>query len=83
VNTEQMVGLTIVEGTGECHSSDDCSFSRVGYHAVYPLEGTITPHIHTPADTVDTLSFPTITSTLRLVAGVLATGAGIRAPVGM
>jgi leucyl aminopeptidase len=80
VNTDYLLGLTLSYAGGECHSSDDCSFSRQGYHAVYPFEGTITPHIHTPQDTIDTLNLTTLTSILQNVAGVLATAAAIQGP---
>ena len=78
-----VAGLTITEGTGNCHSSDDCGFSRNGYpNAGELFEPVTNPQRHTAADTCDGMNFLTLNKALQLGAAMMATMAGIhsRAP---
>src|SRR6266545_7486663 len=75
-------GLTIVPGTGNCHSSDDCGFSRNGFPAGELLEPVFNPQWHKPGDTCDNINFKTVNKALQLAGAMLATMGGIygRAP---
>jgi len=75
-------GLTIVPGTGNCHSSDDCGFSRNGFPAGELLEPVFNPQWHKPGDTCDNMNFKTVNKALQLAGAMLATMGGIygRAP---
>jgi hypothetical protein len=76
-------GLTITEGTGNCHSSDDCGFSRNGYpNAGELIEPTNNPQWHKVGDTCDNMNSKTVNKTLQLAGAMLATMGGIhgRAP---
>jgi leucyl aminopeptidase len=77
-----VAGLTIMEGTGNCHSSDDCGFSRNGFAAGEFLEPLNNPQRHTVGDVCDNMNFKTLNKALQLAAATLATMAGIhsRAP---
>jgi leucyl aminopeptidase len=76
VNTDYMLGLTLLPAGGACHRSDDCSFSDQGYPTVYDFQGAgQSPYYHMPSDTADTLNYVTLTKELQTVAGVLATAA--------
>jgi Zn-dependent M28 family amino/carboxypeptidase len=75
-------GLTIMEGTGNCHGSDDCGFSRKGFAAGELFEPVINPQRHTVGDVCDNMNFKTLNKSLQLAGAMLATMAGIhgRAP---
>ena len=76
-------GLTITEGTGNCHSSDDCGFSRNGYpNAGELIEPSNNPQWHKVGDTCDNMNSKTVNKTLQLAGAMLATMGGIhsRAP---
>jgi len=78
-----VAGLTITEGTGNCHSSDDCGFSRNGYHNAGELiEPTNNPEWHKVGDTCDNMNSKTVNKALQLAGAMLATMGGIhsRAP---
>jgi hypothetical protein len=77
-----VAGLTVTEGTGNCHSSDDCGFSRQGYPAGELIEPTNNPQWHKVGDTCDNMNFKTINKALQLAGAMLATMGGIhgRAP---
>jgi hypothetical protein len=75
-------GLTTRPGTGSCHSSDDCGFSRQGYAAGELVEPVFNPQWHKVGDTCDNMNFKTANKALQLAAAMLATMGGIhsRAP---
>jgi hypothetical protein len=75
-------GLTLMEGTGNCHSSDDCGFSRNGFPAGELLEPVSNPQWHKVGDVCDNMNFKTINKALQLAGAMLATMSGIhgRAP---
>jgi hypothetical protein len=77
-----VAGLTIQEGTGDCHSSDDCGFSRNGFPAGELLEPVNNPQRHTVGDICDNMNFKTLNKALQLGGAMLASMAGIhgRAP---
>jgi hypothetical protein len=77
-----VAGLTIMEGTGDCHSSDDCGFSDNGFTAGELLEPVNNPQWHKVGDTCDNMNFKTINKALQLAGAMLATMGGIygRAP---
>ena len=81
INTDYKVGLTLMPGTGSCHSSDDCSFNTEGYPTAYQFEGSATPYRHMVSDTADTLNYATLTKILQLGAGVVASAGGIHGRV--
>ena len=75
-------GLTTRPGTGNCHSSDDCGFSRQGYAAGELVEPVFDPQWHKVGDTCANMNPQTVNKTLQLAAAMLATMGGIhgRAP---
>jgi len=75
-------GLTTRPGTGNCHSSDDCGFSRQGYAAGELLEPVFNPQWHKVGDTCDIMNPETANKAIQLAAAMLATMGGIygRAP---
>jgi hypothetical protein len=77
-----VAGLTIMEGTGNCHSSDDCGFSDNGFTAGELVEPVFNPQWHKVGDTCDNMNFKTINKALQLAGAMLATMGGIhgRAP---
>jgi hypothetical protein len=78
-----VAGLTVTEGTGNCHSSDDCGFSRNGYpNAGELIEPSNNPQWHKVGDTCDNMNSKTVNKTLQLAGAMLATMGGIhsRAP---
>jgi Zn-dependent M28 family amino/carboxypeptidase len=77
-----VAGLTIMEGTGNCHSSDDCGFSDNGFPAGELVEPLFNPQWHKVGDTCDIMNFNTVNKTLQLAGAMLATMGGIhgRAP---
>jgi hypothetical protein len=77
-----VAGLTTKPGTGSCHSSDDCGFSRKGFAAGELVEPVFNPQWHKVGDTCDNMNFETANKALQLAAAMLATMGGIhgRAP---
>ena len=76
-------GLTITQGTGNCHSSDDCGFSENGFaNAGELLEPTFNPQWHKVGDTCDIMNYKTANKAMQLAGAMLATMGGIysRAP---
>jgi leucyl aminopeptidase len=73
-------GLTIQEGTGNCHSSDDCGFSRNGYpNSGELVEPVYSPQRHTVTDVCDNMNFDTLNKALQLGGAMMASMAGIHA----
>jgi Zn-dependent M28 family amino/carboxypeptidase len=76
-------GLTLMAGTGNCHSSDDCGFANNGFpNAGELLEPLFNPQWHKVGDTCDNMNFKTANKVVQLAAAMLATMGGIygRAP---